>query len=135
METPIEALSVTHKRLQEIDHGQDLRIPQVVWNERAYFLYQGGQHQHHREACGWRGALKLSDDEKFDLVAKEATARHIFTMRTLGLVAVADRVRLIQLINRPVPPTLPWTRRRRPSRFAETRGQRVVPLDLFRTSE
>ena len=31
METPVEALSVTHKRLQEIDHGQDLRVPPVVW--------------------------------------------------------------------------------------------------------
>ena len=80
--------------------------------------------------AGGGGALKLSDDEKFDLVAKEATARHIFTMRTLGLVAVADRVRLIQLADRPAPPVLPWKRRRRPGRFAETRGQRVVPLDL-----
>ena len=81
------------------------------------------------------GILKWSDQDKFDLVAKEATARDIFTMRTLGLVAVADRVRRIQLINRPVPPTSPWTRRQPPSRFAETRGQRVVALDLFRTSE
>ena len=78
------------------------------------------------------GLLKLSDEEKFDRVANAATARDIFTMRTCGLVAVADRVRLIQLINRPVPPGLPRTRRRRPSRFAETRGQRVVLLDLFR---
>ena len=81
------------------------------------------------------GTLKLSDDEKFDLVAKEATARDIFTMRTLGLVEVADRVRLIQLINRPAPPILPWRRRRPPSRFAETQGQRVVSLDAFRMSE
>ena len=85
--------------------------------------------------AGGGGTLKLSDDEKFDLVAKEATARDIFTMRTFGFVAVADRVRLIQLINRPAPPALPWKRRRRPSRFAETRGQRVVPLDAFRKSE
>ena len=81
------------------------------------------------------GILKLSDADKFDRVAEAATARDIFTMRTLGLVAVADRVRLIQLINRPKPPALPWKRRRTPSRFAETRGQRVVPLDLFRKSE
>ena len=77
----------------------------------------------------------MSDDEKFDLVAKEATARDIFTMRTLGFVEVADRVRLIKLNNRPAPPILPWRRRRPPSRFAETRGKRVVPLDLFRRSE
>ena len=81
------------------------------------------------------GTLKLSDDEKFDLVAKEATARDIFTMRTLGFVEVADRVRLIQLINRPAPPILPWRRRRPPSRFAETQGKRVVSLDAFRVSE
>ena len=81
------------------------------------------------------GTLKLSDTDKFDRVAEAATARDIFTMRTLGLVAVADRVRLIQLINRPEPPTLPWMRRRPPSRFAETRGQRVVSLDLYRMSE
>ena len=81
------------------------------------------------------GTLKLSDADKFDRVAEAATARDIFTMRTLGLVAAADRVRLIQLINRPVPPALPWMRRRRPSRFAGTRGQRVVPLDPFRMSE
>ena len=81
------------------------------------------------------GILKWSDKDKFDLVAKEATARDIFTMRTLGLVAVADRVRLIQLINRSVPPALPWKRRRSLSRFAETRGQRVVSLDAFRMSE
>ena len=85
--------------------------------------------------AGGGGTLKLSDDEKFDLVAKEATARDIFTMRTLGLVAVADRVRLIQLINRPARPALPWKRRWPPSRFAETRGQRVVPLAQFRKSE
>ena len=85
--------------------------------------------------AGGGGTLKLSDDEKFDLVAKEATARDIFTMRTRGLVAVADRVRLIQLINRRVPPILPRARRQSPSRFAGTRGQRVVLLDLFRTSE
>jgi len=84
--------------------------------------------------AGGGGTLKLSDDEKFDLVAEAATARDIFTMRTLGFVEVADRVRLIQLINRPAPPTSPWTRRRRPNRFAETRGQRVVSLDLFRKS-
>ena len=42
------------------------------------------------------GILKWSDEDKFDLVAKEATARDIFTMRTFGFVAVADRVRLIQ---------------------------------------
>ena len=82
--------------------------------------------------AGGGGTLKLSDDEKFDLVAEAATARDIFTMRTLGFVEVADRVRLIQLINRPAPPTSPWTRRRRPNRFAETRGQRVVTLDAFR---
>ena len=66
------------------------------------------------------GILKWSDEDKFDLVAKEATARYIFTMRTFGFVAVADRVRLIQLADRPAPPALPWKRRRRPSRFAET---------------
>ena len=81
------------------------------------------------------GILKWSDEDKFDLVAKEATARDIFTMRTRGLVAVADRVRLIQLINRRVPPALPWKRRWRPSRCAEIRGQRVVSLDQFRMSE
>ena len=86
-------------------------------------------------SAGGGGILKLSDDEKYERVAKAAKARDIFTMRTLGLVAVADRVRLIQLINRPVPSTLPWKRRRRPSRFAETRGQRVVSLDAFRASE
>ena len=81
------------------------------------------------------GTLKLSDADKFDRVAEAATARDIFTMRTLGFVEVADRVRLIQLINRPKPPALPWTRRQPPSRFAETRGQRVVSLDAFRMSE
>ena len=81
------------------------------------------------------GTLKLSDADKFDRVAEAATARDIFTMRTLGFVAVADRVRLIQLINRPVPRALPWTHRRRLSRFAGTRGQRVVPLDPFRKSQ
>ena len=85
--------------------------------------------------AGGGGALKLSDDEKLDRVAEVATARDIFTMRTRGLIAVADRVRAIQLINRPAPPILPWRRRRPPSRFAETRGQRVVPLDPFRVSE
>ena len=83
-------------------------------------------------SAGGGGLLKLSDAEKFDRVAEAATARDIFTMRTCGLVAVADRVRLIQLINRRVPPILPWTCRQSPSRFAETRGQRVVLLDLFR---
>ena len=87
-----------------------------------------------RSAVGG-GILKLSDADKFDRVAEAATARDIFTMRTRGLVAVADRVRLIQLINRPAPPTSPWTRRRLPSRFAEVRGQRVVSLDAFRMSE
>ena len=81
------------------------------------------------------GILKLSDADKFDRVAEAATARDIFTMRTLGLVAVADRVRLIQLINRPARPALPWKRRWPPSRFAETRGQRLVSLDAFRMSE
>ena len=103
-------------------------------NEHTFIIREDGISIYGRSPFGG-GTLKLSGDEKFDLVAKEATARDIFTMRTFGFVAVADRVRLIQLADRPAPPALPWTRRRRPSRFAETRGQRVVPLDLFRMSE
>ena len=103
-------------------------------NEHTFHIRENGISIFGRSPFGG-GTLKLSDDEKFGRVAEAATARDIFTMRTLGLVAVADRVRLIQLINRPKPPALPWKRRRRPSRFAETRGQRVVPLDAFRKSE
>ena len=84
---------------------------------------------------GGGGAIKLSDADKFDRVAKAATARDIFTMRTFGIVAVADRVRLIQLADRPAPPKHPWFCRRSRSPLAETPGQRVVPLDAFRMSE
>jgi hypothetical protein len=75
------------------------------------------------------GLLKLSDEEKLNMVAKEATVRDICTMRTCGLVAVADCVRAIQPADRRPPPILPWIRRRSPSRFAEIRGQWVVSLE------
>ena len=45
---------------------------------------------------GGGGRLELSDLEKMVRVANAATARDVFTMRTQGLVEMADRIREIQ---------------------------------------
>ena len=45
---------------------------------------------------GGGGRLELSDLENMVQVANAATVRDVFTMRTRGLVEMADRIRQIQ---------------------------------------
>ena len=81
--------------------------------------------------AGGGGTIKLSDEEKIKRVAKEASAQDLLSIRMVGLTAIANQIRAKQLVTRPKSPLLPWKRRRSISRFANTRGQTVVPLKGF----
>ena len=85
--------------------------------------------------AGGGGTIKMSDEEKINKVAKEANAQDLLSIRMVGLTAIANQIRAMQLVTRPKPPLLLWKSRRTVSRLAESKGQRVVPLSRFQISE